>query len=177
MDMGLRFKEKVEEGGSSDHRPISFYWSSKMDSPPTPLKINPVWLAEEDFRKLVASSWIWLNHDSSEPFMVQFEANLKRTKAAIKKWIPGWKSKRKKELLEIEGKLSWILAEVDDGALNQVQLEELKILENKRNEWLKQEEVEWCLKSRALWLQAGDNNTKFFHHYASPQYFRIHFFW
>jgi hypothetical protein len=29
LDMGLRFKEKVEEGGSSDHRPISLFWSSK----------------------------------------------------------------------------------------------------------------------------------------------------
>jgi hypothetical protein len=52
--MRLRFKEKVEEGGSSDHRPIFLYWSSKIDSPPTPLKINLVWLAEEEFRNLVA---------------------------------------------------------------------------------------------------------------------------
>lgn len=100
--------------------------------------------------------------------MVQFEANLKCTKAVIKKWIPVWKANRKKELLEIEeGNLSRIIFEVDDEALNQAQLEELKCLENKRNEWLKQEEVEWRLKSRALWLQAGDNNTKKFHHYAN----------
>jgi hypothetical protein len=44
MDMGLRFKEKFEEGGSSDHRPISLYWSSKIDLSLSPLKINPVWL-------------------------------------------------------------------------------------------------------------------------------------
>jgi hypothetical protein len=56
---------------------------------------------------------------------------------------------------------------VDDGSLNQAQLEELKCLENKRNEWLKKEEVEWRLKSRALWLQAGDNNTKKIHHYTN----------
>lgn len=55
MDMGLIFKAKIEEGGSLDHRPISLFWSSKADSPPVPLKINQVWLAEEDFRKLVAS--------------------------------------------------------------------------------------------------------------------------
>jgi len=37
MDMGIRFKEKFEEEGSSNHRPISLFWSSKEDSPPTPL--------------------------------------------------------------------------------------------------------------------------------------------
>jgi len=150
LDIGFRFKAKVEEGGSLDHHPILLIWSSRAESPPTPLKINQVWLAEEDFRKLVASTWVRLSRDTTEPFMVQFEANLKRTKAAIKKWILVWKAKRQKELLDIEGNLSRIMSEVDDGSLNQVQLKELKCLENKRNEWLKKEEMEWRQKSRAL---------------------------
>jgi hypothetical protein len=40
-------------------------------------------------------------------------------------------------------------------------------LEEKRNTWLKKEEHEWRLKSRDLQLQAGDNNTKLFHHYCN----------
>jgi hypothetical protein len=28
---------------------------------------------------------------------------------------------------------------------------------------LKEEEITWRLKSRSLWLQAGDQNTSFFH--------------
>jgi hypothetical protein len=92
---------------------------------------------------------------------------MKPTKDAIKKWIPVWKDKRQTKLLEIEGNLSWIMFKVDDASLNQTQLEELKCLENKRNEWLKKEEMEWHQKSRALWLQVGDNNTKKFHHYAN----------
>jgi hypothetical protein len=30
-----------------------------------------------------------------------------------------------------------------------------------------EKEKEWRLKSRALWLQVGDENTKFFHRYAN----------
>jgi hypothetical protein len=43
----------------------------------------------------------------------------------------------------------------------------LKRLEELRNLWLKKEEQEWRLKSRDLWLQAGDNNTKLFHHFSN----------
>jgi hypothetical protein len=111
------------------------------------LKINQVSLVEEDFRKLVAYAWVRLNHDPSEPFMVQFEENLECTKETIKKWISVWKANRQKELLEIDGNLSRIMSEVDDGSLNQVQLEELKCIENKRNEWLKKKETEWRHKS------------------------------
>jgi hypothetical protein len=34
---------------------------------------------------------------------------------------------------------------------------------------LKKEEESWCQKSRAVWLQSGDCNTKFFHNVASAQ--------
>jgi len=100
LGMGLRFKVKVEEWGNSDHRPISIFWILRADSPPAPLKINQVWFVEEDFRKLVESAWVRLNHDGFEPFMVQFKENLKHTKSTIKKWISVWKANRKKELLE-----------------------------------------------------------------------------
>jgi hypothetical protein len=38
LDMGLKRKAKVEEGGSSDHRPISLFWILRADSPTTLLK-------------------------------------------------------------------------------------------------------------------------------------------
>ena len=52
------------------------------------------------------------------------------------------------------------MSEMDNRSLNKEQLDELKCMENKRNEWLKKKEMEWHQKSRALWLQAGENNTK-----------------
>jgi hypothetical protein len=45
-------------------------------------------------------------------------------------------------------------------------LEELRRWEKKRSEWLKRDEEEWHIKSRALWMKAGDNNTKFCHNFS-----------
>lgn len=39
-------------------------------------------------------------------------------------------------------------------------------LENQKARILKEREESWRLKSKAIWLQAGDDNTRFFQNYA-----------
>jgi hypothetical protein len=40
-------------------------------------------------------------------------------------------------------------------------------MELERNKILLGFEEQWRLRRRAIWIQSGDNNTKFFHNYAS----------
>jgi hypothetical protein len=50
----------------------------------------------------------------------------------------------------------------------------LKTLEEERNRLLLVEEELWRQRSRATWIKSGDQNTKFFHHFASYRRNRKH---
>jgi hypothetical protein len=46
-----------------------------------------------------------------------------------------------------------------------MKLEDFKFLEETRHSLLEEEEQTWSLRSRALWLQDGDNKNQFFHQF------------
>jgi len=100
--MGFRFNSIVEEGGSSNHKPISLLCKFISEAPPAPLKINQVWLEDVDFRKLIGERWVKISHSIPDPMMMQFIANLKRLKEAIKQWIMVWRARSHREIVEIE---------------------------------------------------------------------------
>jgi hypothetical protein len=53
------------------------------------------------------------------------------------------------------------------GYLNEAHKMEVKLLEEKKRNLLLEKEKEWRIKSKAIWLQQGDENTKLFHRYAN----------
>jgi hypothetical protein len=59
--------------------------------------------------------------------MIQFGANLKRVKEAIKQWIPIWRAKRQREILEIKEILSGLHRSIDDSGLSEAKLEEINL--------------------------------------------------
>lgn len=52
------------------------------------------------------------------------------------------------------------------GLISQDSKDFLIRLEGRRNTLLSEKEETWRLKSRAIWLECGDDNTKFFHAYS-----------
>jgi hypothetical protein len=92
--MRFGFKSTVEVGGKSNHFLITLQWSIVSDSPHAPMKINTIWLEDEDFRKMVLSSGKRFPIIKPEPVMIQFASSLKKIKESIKKWFPIWKARR-----------------------------------------------------------------------------------
>jgi hypothetical protein len=88
----------------------------------------------------------------------------------------GQKKKDDRLLKEVEEGLETLYNSEGFGYLTKTHKLEAKQLEEKKRNILLEKEKEWRLKSRAIWLQAGDENSKFFHRYANGRK-NINFVW
>eukprot|EP00253_Pinus_taeda_P019452 PITA_19452 len=138
------FRHWVGEGGLSDHFPVFLEVKGAFPKPGTPFKFNTSWLLDASYINLFHSTWINDNLSEDESRGKAFMENLTRMKAEI-------------ALLEDSGGIGYRTDE-SWARLKDLELERKRILQNR--------EESWRLKSRAIWLQAGDDNTKFFQNYA-----------
>jgi hypothetical protein len=67
----------------------------------------------------------------------------------------------------VEVNLDTLFYQNSSGVFSEEEFKQLKDLENKKRVLLELEETKWRLKSQAIWLLEGDNNTKLFHKYVS----------
>ena len=72
-----------------------------------------------------------------------------------------------KELLHIEDKITNLFEKCLSQVFAQEDLDLLRTLEQKKDQILDYEESTWTLRSRVIWLDKGDKNTKKNHNYAT----------
>jgi hypothetical protein len=126
--------------------------------------LNPKWLKEEDFVKNIKDVWKPYDDHLRESASLQFQQNMKEVKKVAAQWAKDKKQKDERLLKEVEAGLETLYNSEGFGYLTETQKLEVKQLEEKKRNILLEKEKEWRLKSRAIWLQAGDENSKFFHH-------------
>jgi hypothetical protein len=101
-----------------------------------------------------------------DPVVELFVENLKGLKQATKKWAKVKQQNDDQNLKEIELKLIELQDGSGRGYLSQEEKDLLYGLEKCHRVILEEREAQWRLKSRALWLNCGDENTKFFQSFA-----------
>eukprot|EP00253_Pinus_taeda_P018974 PITA_18974 len=157
--LGLESRMHILPCSVSNHRPIKLDLMAHLDQGPIPFKFSPLWVKEQTFMQLVKDTW--KQPVNGLAFYV-WEEKLRRVKAALKTWaklLPNPATERKKiqnclEIHQMKTENEVITKEVlDKEAELQQQLLKASLAE----------EEYWRVKSRRLWLKAGDRNFAFFH--------------
>jgi len=144
---------------TSDHKPVQLSLEDEEDLGPIPFRFSPLWTEREGFFDTVKTAWS--KSFSGSPSYV-WEKKLKATKQALKKWIkkpaPNPTSHRK----EIVQTLEELQIDMENRDITPALLNNEVKIQCSSFQSFRLEEEYWRIKSRSLWLKAGDRNTTFF---------------
>ena len=162
----LLVQQWVDSGGASDHFPIYIEIRKGPQNPPSSVKFNKIWLQDPSFKELVSSNWVPSQENINGTAAFHFADNIRRLKGLIKDWAADKRRREDLELKAIEHDLMIIYEGEGGGLISEASKADLVLLEGRRNSLLLAKEETWRLKSRAIWLMSGDDNSKFFHAYV-----------
>ena len=157
MDMFLASKVVHLESVSFNHRPFKIYLAGIPKRINKPWRFEQMWMEDEGCREVVEDAW---SYDSQGGAISILEMKVDWCRRNLKWWSKvafgnvTQKLKEKKKLLG--------LAEAEaigGGGLLCSGFE----VEKEISKLLAREEKMWKQRSRSLWLQEGDNNTRYFH--------------
>lgn len=148
-------KSKIIHTTTSDHKLVVIAMGKMENQGPLPFRYNSVWDSSTEINELVKEAWA-LRISGSPQYI--WETKLKNLRSKLKEW-----ARAKKKEKELQQKMDSLQAKKESK-------------EESRQDYLKEKEIFWeiyrenrkeeeeaRLKSRNLWLKAGDKNRTFFH--------------
>jgi len=156
----------VGSRGISDHSPIYLEILGPHSKPKSPFKSNHVWLQDLGYIKLV-TDYCKSNPISGHRSLAKgFCHNISHLKQLSITWAKEKVQRDDHILSKIEPKPNDLMDDHNKGFTIVNEKSHLIELEKQKDKILKEREESCRLKSRAIWLLAGDDNTKFFQNYA-----------
>eukprot|EP00253_Pinus_taeda_P036029 PITA_36029 len=99
---------------------------------------------------------------------------MKNTKKALKEWIRKAANNPTSQRKEATNQLEEIQFGLEEKDISTMDLDKEKYAQRKAYNTFRNEEEYWQLKSRSLWLKAGDRNTTYFHRQFRARLSRNH---
>ena len=137
----------------SDHRPIITHLSNRKRKGWKKFRFDKRWISKSGFENIVQEGWIDMESNDDIPLHVR----IKRCRSTIARWRREENYNTQKILEELKDKLD--RSQVDQS-LSAAEVSSIQIQPQKAYE---EEEAFWHQKSRNLWFNKGDRNTKFYH--------------
>eukprot|EP00253_Pinus_taeda_P019238 PITA_19238 len=156
---------------ASDHKPIQLILEDEKDLGPIPFRFSPLWIEKEGFEETVKAAWgkpVW-----GSPSYV-WEQKLKATKLALKNWAKKPVHTPTEQRKEAVQALQNLQTEMENIDINADLMEKETKAQCSAHHTFRKEEEYWRLKSRSLWLKAGDRNTSYFHRQFRARVIRNH---
>ena len=120
----------------------------------------------EEVTQIIQSNWFPYQAENGTRVVLHFTQNLLRIKKLLKDWAIKKKVQDEQTINQIEEDLQKLQNKDGGGFLTQEDREKLYSLEASINKILKERQEVLRLKSIAIWMECGDDNTKFFQAFA-----------
>ncbi|KAL8115005.1 hypothetical protein AgCh_021723 [Apium graveolens] len=149
---------RVHEVSTSDHMPLCLQLNRKVYMPKgRRFRFENMWVQEKECRNIVHECW----HNGGEHDLL---SKLARCCQRLEEWGGGLIKNLKSKLAFYRKEMQRLKSRRDRGGVslyNEARWNYLRLLEK--------QEVFWSQRAKQYWLRNGDNNTRFFHKFATTR--------
>nr|XP_048336943.1 uncharacterized protein LOC107411956 [Ziziphus jujuba var. spinosa] len=140
----------------SNHLPLKLTMTQDHPTTPRPFRFLEVWTRDPSCESIIKEAWSSSSHNRPR---TSLGFKLSNTTRALKRWNKDNFGFCHTKINDLEASLS----QVYNRTPSEENLRLMQSIQSEINEWRLRLELVWRQKSREVWLQAGDRNSKFFH--------------